>query len=69
MGVSREQASAQAEALVIAFSKVMDSQLATKTDINPWERELIHYQMVGLVRGGIVTLILMEFFQSKPSAE
>ena len=33
-GVSREQAKAEAEALVTALSEAMDSQLATKSDIN-----------------------------------
>jgi len=41
----------------------MDSQLATKTDINRLEREqLVLKWMVGLVLGGIVTLILKAFF-------
>lgn len=31
-GVPEEQAKAEAEALVIAFSEAMDSQLATKTE-------------------------------------
>jgi predicted RNA-binding protein associated with RNAse of E/G family len=33
-GVNREQAKAEAEALVTALSEAMDSQLATKSDIN-----------------------------------
>ena len=62
-GVPEEQAKAEAEALVIAFSEAMDSQLATKTDINRLERELIVIKwMVGLVLGGILTLILKAFF-------
>ena len=40
-GVPEEQAKAEAEALVTAFSEAMDSQLATKTDINQLERELM----------------------------
>ncbi|MCX7101806.1 MAG: DUF1640 domain-containing protein [Methylobacter sp.] len=60
-GVPEEQA--EAEALVTAFSEAMDSQLATKTDINRLERELIVIKwMVGLVLGGILTLILKAFF-------
>ena len=56
-GVPEEQAKAEAEALVIAFSEAMDSQLATKTDINRLERELIVIKwIVGLVLGGIYTL-------------
>jgi len=52
-GVPEEQAKAEAEALVTAFSEAMDSQLATKTDINRLERELIVIKwMVGLVLGG-----------------
>ena len=54
-GVPEEQAKAEAEALVIAFSEAMDSQLATKTDINRLERELIvikRYQMDGWFGAG-----------------
>ena len=62
-GVPEEQAKAEAEALVTAFSEAMDSQLATKTDINRLERELIVIKwMVGLVLGGILTLFLKAFF-------
>ena len=62
-GVPEEQAKAEAEALVTAFSEAMDSQLATKIDINRLERELIVIKwMVGLVLGGILTLILKAFF-------
>jgi hypothetical protein len=62
-GVPEEQAKAEAEALVFAFSEAMDSQLATKTDINRLERELIVIKwMVGLVLGGILALILKAFF-------
>ena len=54
---------AEAEALVTAFSEAMDSQLATKSDINRLERELVVVKwMVGLVLGGILTLILKAFF-------
>ena len=63
VGVPEEQAKAEAEALVTAFSEAMDSQLATKTDTNRLERELIVIKwMVGLVLGGILTLILKAFF-------
>ena len=54
-GVPEEQAKAEAEALVTAFSEAMDSQLATKTDINRLERELIvikRYQMDGWFGAG-----------------
>ena len=62
-GVPEEQAKAEVEALVTAFSEAMDSQPATKTDINRLERELIVIKwMVGLVLGGILTLILKAFF-------
>ena len=62
-GVPEEQAKAEAEALVTAFSEAMDSQLATKTDINRLGRELMVIKwMVGLVLGGILTLILKAFF-------
>ena len=51
------------EALVSAFSEAMDSQLATKSDINRLEPELLVLKsMVGLVLGGILTLILKAFF-------
>ncbi|MEI6069174.1 MAG: DUF1640 domain-containing protein [Methylococcaceae bacterium] len=57
------EAQAKAEALVTVFSEAMDSQLATKSDINRLERELIVVKwMVGLVLGGILTLILKAFF-------
>ena len=62
-GVPEEQAKAEAEALVMAFSEAMDSQLDTKTDINRLERELVVVKwMVGLVLGGILALILKAFF-------
>jgi hypothetical protein len=62
-GVPEEQAKAEAEALVTAFSEAMDSQLATKNDINRLERELVVIKwMVGLVLGGILALILKAFF-------
>ena len=62
-GVPEAQAKAEAEALVAAFSEAMDSQLATKSDINRLERELLVVKwMVGLVLGGILTLILKAFF-------
>ena len=62
-GVPDAQAKAEAEALVAAFSEAMDSQLATKSDINRLEREaLVIKWMVGLVLGGILTLIIKAFF-------
>ena len=62
-GVPEAQAKAEAEALVTAFSEAMDSQLATKSDINRLEHELLVVKwMVGLVLGGILTLILKAFF-------
>ncbi len=62
-GVNESHAKAEAEALVPAFSEAMDSQLATKTDINRLEKELIVLKwMVGLVLGGILTLVLKTFF-------
>jgi hypothetical protein len=48
---------------VTAFSEVMDSQLATKTDVNRLARELVVIKwMVGLVLGGTLALILRAFF-------
>jgi len=62
-GVPESQAKAEAEALVTAFSEAMDSQLATKSDINRVEHELLVLKwMVGLVLGGISALILKAFF-------
>ena len=46
-----------------AFSEVMDSQLATKTDVNRLARELVVIKwMVGLVLGVTLALILKGFF-------
>jgi hypothetical protein len=57
------EAQAKAEALVTAFSEAMDTQLATKTDINRLEPELLVVKwMVSLVLGGILTLIFKAFF-------
>ncbi len=73
-GVPEAQAKAEAEALVSALSEAMDSQLATKPDINRPEREiradigrverelLVLKWMMGLVLGGIVALVLKAFF-------
>jgi len=77
-GIAEEHAKAEAEALVSAFSEAMDSQLATKADINRLERELkadinrveremlVVKWMVGLVLGGIVALVLKAFFPFGP---
>lgn len=77
-GIVEEHAKAEAEALVIAFSEAMDSQLVTKADINRLERELkadinrverellVVKWMVGLVLGGIVALVLKAFFPFSP---
>ena len=62
-GVPEAQAKAGAEALLTAFSEAMDLQLTTKSEINRLERELIVIKwMLGLVLGGILTLILKAFF-------
>lgn len=62
-GVPEGQAKAEAEALVTALSEAMDSQLATKSDINRLERELLVVKwMVGLVLGGVVALVMRAFF-------
>jgi hypothetical protein len=61
-GVNREQAKAEAEALVIALSEAMDSQLATKSDINRLERELIVVKwMVGAILGLAVANFAKQF--------
>jgi hypothetical protein len=62
-GVPEPQAKAEAEALVSAFSEAMDSQLATKNDINRIEKELAVLKwMTGIVMGGILALIMKAFF-------
>ena len=62
-GVPEEQAKAEAEALVTAFSEALDSQLPTKTDVNRLARELIVIKwMVGLVLGVTLALILQVIF-------
>jgi len=61
-GVNREQAKAEAEALVTALSEAMDSQLATKADINRLERELVVVKwMVGAVLGLAITSFAKQF--------
>ena len=61
-GVNREQAKAEAEALVTALSEAMDSQLATKADINRLERELVVVKwMVGAVLGLAVANFAKQF--------
>ena len=72
-GVAPEQAKAEVEALSAALSEALDSQLTTKSDLNKLEKELkldinrlekeliVLKWMVGLVLGGIVTLIMKAF--------
>jgi hypothetical protein len=61
-GVNREQAKAEAEALVTALSEAMDSQLATKGDINRLVRELVVVKwMVGAVLGLAITSFAKQF--------
>lgn len=72
-GVTPEQAKAEVEALSAALSEALDSQLTTKSDLNKLEKELkfdinrlekeliVLKWMVGLVLGGIVTLIMKAF--------
>lgn len=61
-GVPEAQAKAEAEALVSAFSEAMDSQLATKNDINRIEKELAVLKwMSGIVMGGVLALIMKAF--------
>ncbi len=62
-GVPEAQAKAEAEALVSAFSEAMESQLATKHDINRIEKELVVLKwMTGIVMGGVLALIMKAFF-------
>ena len=62
-GVPDDQAKAEVEAVVVAFSEAMDSQLATKSDINRLESKVLVIKwMIGLVLGGILTLIIKAFF-------
>ncbi|MDP1612616.1 MAG: hypothetical protein Q8M11_16310 [Sulfuritalea sp.] len=64
-GVPEAQAKAEAEALVSAFSEAMESQLATKNDINRIEKELVVLKwMSGIVMGGVLALIMKAFFPS-----
>ena len=51
-GVPQNQAKAEVEALATALSEALDSQLATKSDIDRLERELIVLKwMVGAILG------------------
>lgn len=62
-GANESQAKAEAEALASAFSEAMDPQSTSKSDINRLERELLVLKwMVGMVIGGILTLVLKTFF-------
>lgn len=62
-GVPEAQAKAEAEALLSAFSEAMEAQLATKSDINRIEKELVVLKwMTGIVMGGVLALILRTFF-------
>ncbi len=73
-GVPELQAKAEAEVSVSAFSETMDAQwtpngrpmdaqLATKSDINRIEKELVVLKwMPGIVMGGILALIMKAFF-------
>lgn len=62
-GVPELQAKAEAEVSVSAFSETMDAQLATKSDINRIEKELVVLKwMTGIVMGGILALIMKAFF-------
>jgi len=64
-GVPEAQARAEAEALVTAFSEAMDTQLATRSDINRIERELLVLKwMTGLILGGVLALVMKSFFPS-----
>jgi hypothetical protein len=61
-GITREQAKAEAEALVTALSEAMDSQLATKNDINRLEKELVVVKrMVGAILGLAVANFAKQF--------
>jgi hypothetical protein len=54
-GVSREQASAMAEAQKDAFAEAMDSQIATKSDLLEMENRLIKWGL-GLALGQIAII-------------
>ncbi len=61
-GITREQAKAEAEALVVALSEAMDSQLATKNDINRLEKEVVVVKwMVGAILGLVVANFAKQF--------
>ena len=60
-GITREQAKAEAEALVTALSEAMDSQLATK-NVNRLEKELVVVKwMVGAILGIAVANFAKQF--------
>ena len=62
VGITREQAKAEAEALVVALSEAMDSQLATKNDINRLEKEVVVVKwMVGAILGLVVANFAKQF--------
>ena len=54
-GVSREQASAMAEAQKDAFAEAMDSQIATKSDLLEMENRLIKWGL-GLALGQLAII-------------
>lgn len=70
-GVPEEQAKAEAEALVSAFSEAMDSQLSTKSDINRIEQRLtvidgelkLNRWMLGIIIVAEVGPLLAKLFQ------
>lgn len=62
-GVSREQASAFAEAQKEAFSEALDTTLATKTDIEAIRNELVLVKwMLGVIIAVSVANFAKQFF-------
>lgn len=65
VGFTEEQAEAQAEAQKAMLSEVLDTTLATKSDINRLEKQIIVLKwMMGLMLTGVVSLIMKAFFIS-----
>ena len=69
-GFTERQAEAVTEAQRDSLSQALENQLATKTDIAKLEIKLIEHEgefklikwMLGIIMGGVITLVLKAFF-------
>ena len=69
-GFSEAQAEAVAKAQRDSLAQALDSQLATKADISRVELKLTEHEgefklikwMLGIILGGVITLVLKAFF-------